>query len=214
MFAVKSFEFNPLQENTWLLYNEFNECIIIDPGAYFDDEKEELKKFIEEKKLQPVYLLNTHCHLDHVFANKFVAETWGLKLSIHPGEKEVLEHAPVSGLMYNVPFDNYTGEIIPLQPGSEISIGDDTLKILFTPGHSPASVSFYCAAQKFVIGGDVLFSGSIGRTDLPGGSFEVLEKSIREEFYTLPDDTVIHPGHGPSTTVGAEKRSNPFVSGG
>jgi hydroxyacylglutathione hydrolase len=211
MLHVKIFLFNPLEENTYLVYNESNECIIIDPGCYYDDEKAQVADFITKNSLKPVKLLNTHCHLDHVFGNKFIAEEYGLTLHIHPNEKPLLEYAPASGLMWNIPFDNYLGELAWLHEGDVIELGNDRLKILFIPGHSPGSLGFYCENQGFVISGDTLFQLSIGRTDLPGGDFKVLENSIRTALYTLPESTVIYPGHGPSTTVGIEKRSNPFV---
>jgi glyoxylase-like metal-dependent hydrolase (beta-lactamase superfamily II) len=159
-----------------------NNDIIIDPGCYFPEEKETLQNYITDNHLQPVYLLNTHCHLDHVFGNKFIAETYGLSLHIHPLEKEVLAFAPASGLMWNMPFDNYRGDCVWLNEGQKIKLGEDEINILFTPGHSPGSISFHVAPQSFVISGDVLFQGSIGRTDLPGGNQAVLLQSIREKF--------------------------------
>lgn len=213
MLHVKIFLFNPLEENTYLVYNESNECIIIDPGCYYDDEKAQVADFITKNSLKPVKLLNTHCHLDHVFGNKFIAEEYGLTLHIHPNEKPLLEYAPASGLMWNIPFDNYMGELAWLHEGDVIELGNDRLKILFIPGHSPGSLGFYCENQGFVISGDTLFQLSIGRTDLPGGDFKVLESSIKSQLYKLPESTVIYPGHGPSTTVGMEKRSNPYVKG-
>ncbi len=170
MFQIKAFTFNPVQENTYLLYNEHNECIIIDPGCYFDTEKEELKSFIINHKLQPKLLLNTHCHLDHVFGNKFIAEEFKLTLNTHKLEKEILEMAPASGLMFNLPFDNYQGEVVYLKEGDFVTLGDDKLEVIHAPGHSPGSICFYCEKQHFIIGGDVLFQNSIGRTDLPYGS--------------------------------------------
>lgn len=211
MLTVKSFEFSPIQENTYLLYNEFNSCIIIDPGCYFDDEKETLANFIDKMKLVPKMLLNTHCHLDHVFGNKYVAEKYGLVLRIHEGEKKVLEFAPASGLMYNMPFDNYSGEFDFIKEGEMITLDNDSLKALLTPGHSPASLSFYNQKDGFVISGDTLFKQSIGRTDLPGGDYETLIESIQTRLLTLPDPTIVYSGHGPVTTIGDEKRNNPFL---
>ncbi len=211
MLSIRCFEFNPIQENTYVLYNEHGQCAIIDPGCYYENEERQLKAFIEEKKLTPVYLINTHCHLDHVFGNKFVSQTWNLPLHLHETEKLVLSFAPKSAEMYGLPFDNYTGEMIYLNEGDTLKIGDDELKVLLTPGHSPASLSFYCEKDGFLISGDVLFSGSIGRTDLPGGSFEELERSIRTKLYTLPDATKVYPGHGGGTSIGFEKKTNPFV---
>ena len=211
MLQIKSFEFSPIQENTYILYNEFNECIIIDPGCYFEEEKDALSDFIVQMALKPVVLLNTHCHLDHVFGNKFVAEKYALTLQINEGEKKVLDFAPASGLMYNMPFDNYTGSFIFLNPGDIIKLGADELQVLLTPGHSPASLSFYCKADGFVISGDVLFKQSIGRTDLPGGDFDTLIKSIKTQLFVLPGNTKVFSGHGPVTTIGEEKLTNPYV---
>ena len=220
MLSVKAFTFNPVQENTYVLYNEKGECCIIDPGCYFPEEKKELKTAIEKSGWKPVLLLNTHCHLDHVFGNQFVHDEWGLTLHIHEKEKPVLDFAPQSGLMWQMPFDNYEGPLTWLIEGTTIKTGDDELEIRFTPGHSPGSVSFYHAqipvdpvdeAGGFVIGGDVLFNGSIGRYDLPGGDFDTLISSIRTQLFTLPDATKVYSGHGPVTTVGFEKMNNPFV---
>jgi len=211
MLSVKSFTFNPVQENTYVLYNEAGHCCIIDPGCYFRQERDQLASFIEMTKLQPVLLLNTHCHLDHIFGNKWCAEKWSLALHIHEKEKSVLDFGPQSGEMWQMPFDNYEGELIWLKEGTSIMIGNDELEIRFTPGHSPGSVIFYHEPGSFVIGGDVLFNGSIGRTDLPGGDFKILFNSIQTQLFTLPDDTKVYSGHGPMTTVGNEKMNNPFV---
>ncbi|MEO5650379.1 MAG: MBL fold metallo-hydrolase [Ginsengibacter sp.] len=211
MFQIKSFTFNPVQENTYLLYNEHKECIIIDPGCYYDHEKDELQSFINTNKLQPIILLNTHCHLDHVFGNKFIAEEYNLKLKTHILEQSVLEMAPASGLMFNLPFDSYMGEVDFLEEGDVVSLRDDALKVIHAPGHSPGSICFYCARQNFIIGGDVLFKNSIGRTDLPYGSHEDLVKNIKEKLFTLPKDTKVYPGHGPATTIGDEIQSNPYL---
>ena len=219
MLAVTSFTFSPVQENTYILYNEQKQCCIIDPGCYFPEERDELKTGIEKTGLTPVLLLNTHCHLDHVFGNKFIYDTWGLHLHLHQKEKPVLDFAPQSGLMYQLPFDNYDGPLVYLKEGNNLTLpfsinGEgkgDELEIRFTPGHSPGSVSFYHEAGGFIIGGDVLFNGSVGRTDLPGGNMGTLINSIQTQFFTLPDETKVYSGHGPMTTVGFEKMNNPFV---
>ena len=212
MITVKVFEFSPIQENTYLLYNEDKNCIIIDPGCYTQEERDELYQFIKSNELIPMLLLNKHGHLDHVFGNKFVAETFQLIPHIHPLEKELLAYAPVSGLMYNLPFDHYEGELIYLEAGQSIILDTDELKVLFTPGHSPGSVSFYCEKQNFVISGDVLFKNSVGRTDLPGGNHEVLIQSIKNQLLVLPEDTVVYSGHGVKTTIGEEKRGNAYLA--
>ena len=211
MLTVKAFTFNPVEENTYILYNEEKQCCIIDPGCYFPEERETLKKFIEENALQPVLLLNTHCHLDHVFGNKFVHDTWGLVLHLHEKEKQMLDLAPASGELWQLPFENYNGRLNFIVPDTKIMVGSDELEIRFTPGHSPGHVCFCDEADGFAISGDVLFNGSIGRTDLPGGDFDILINSIQTQLFTLPDETKIYSGHGPMTTVGFEKMNNPFV---
>jgi len=213
MFAVKAFTFSPIQENTYLLYNEKGNALIIDPGCYFDEERETLTSFLQQNNLKLQLLLNTHCHLDHVFGNKWIHETFGLLLHMHPNEKQVLDFAPASGLMWNMPFDNYDAELKYLDGGEEIFFEGDKLKVLFAPGHSPGHVCFYCEDQGFVIGGDVLFRQSIGRTDLPGGNHETLIRSIKTQLFTLPDETIVYSGHGPATTIGYEKKHNPFLAG-
>ncbi len=212
MLKIKSFVFSPIQENTYLLYNVHNECMIIDPGCYFPEEKDELKGFITQSGLIPRMLLNTHCHLDHVFGNKFIAETYSLTLQLHAKEKMLLDYAPTSGLMYNMPFDNYTGDYLFLKEGDLIKLGEDELAVIEAPGHSPGHICFYCAKQNFIISGDVLFNRSIGRTDLPGGDHDALIKNIKEKLLILPDETVVYSGHGPETTIGEEKKYNPFLN--
>jgi hydroxyacylglutathione hydrolase len=211
MLNVQTFTFNPVQENTYILYNEERLCCIIDPGCYFASEEIELRNFIELHQLTPKYLLNTHCHLDHIFGNRFIYKTFGLKLHLHKLEKQVLDFGPASGQMWQMPFDNYDGELIYVDEDDKIQLGSDELSILFTPGHSPGHICFYDKAGKFLIGGDVLFNGSVGRTDLPGGDFETLEQSIKTKLYALPQDVIVYPGHGDSTTIGDEMKTNPFV---
>jgi glyoxylase-like metal-dependent hydrolase (beta-lactamase superfamily II) len=173
-----------------------------------------LTGFIDEYNLTPILLLNTHCHLDHIFGNRFVHHKYSLELNLHQLEKLVLSFGPISGERWQLPFENYDGPLHFFQEGDIIKIGKDELKILFTPGHSPGHVCFYDEAQKFIIGGDVLFKGSIGRTDLPGGDFATLERSIKRQLYTLPQDVTVYTGHGDPTTIGDEMKSNPFVKGG
>lgn len=208
---IKVFEFSPIQENTYVLYDDSKSCIVIDPGCYFDSEKDELVQFIEDSSLKPMMLLNTHCHLDHVFGNKFIAEKYNLIPHINKNEQSLLELAPASGLMYNLPFDNYQGELIYLEDGQKISFGSDSLEVILAPGHSPGSLCFYSEKYGFLIGGDVLFQNSIGRTDLPGGNHETLIRSIKERILVLPDQTIVYSGHGPSTTVGRERAYNSFL---
>ncbi len=213
MLEVKSFMFNPFQENTFLLFNEQKEVLIIDPGAYFEPERKTLLNYLSAEKLTPVRLLNTHCHIDHLFGNRLIFDHFGLRPEFHKWEKPVFEGAVKASTLYNIPFEGSPKPSGFLTETDKIRLGEDTLSILLTPGHSPGSLCFYCEKQGFLIGGDVLFRESIGRTDLPGGDYSTLEHSIREKLYQLPEETVIYPGHGPITTVGHEKASNPFVSG-
>ncbi|HMO37832.1 MAG TPA: MBL fold metallo-hydrolase [Saprospiraceae bacterium] len=212
MAQVVCLTFNPFEENTYLLYDDTKECIIIDPGCYTEQEKRELTRTIETLQLRPVRLINTHCHLDHIFGNHFVATTYGLPLEIHRGELPVLERAPQAAAMYGVPFPEPSpapGAFI--EAGEVITFGNTQLEVLLTPGHSPASLSFFCRADRFLIAGDVLFQGSIGRTDLPGGDYNTLIRSIREQLLPLGDDVTAYPGHGPATTIGFERLHNPFL---
>ncbi|WP_295128974.1 MBL fold metallo-hydrolase [uncultured Chitinophaga sp.] len=211
MIEIKYFTFNPFQENTYLLINDKNDCIIIDPGCYFENERKELLDYIDNRQLKVARLLNTHCHIDHIFGNKLVARTYQVGLEIHMADKLVLDRSPQVGTMYNIPFEPSVEPSSYLEEGAKIAFGDDELEVLFTPGHSPGSVSFYCAASQFVIAGDVLFFQSIGRTDLPGGDHETLLSSIRTKLFTLPDEVKVYSGHGKPTTIGYEKENNPFL---
>jgi hydroxyacylglutathione hydrolase len=211
MITVASFTFSPIQENTYILYNEHKQAFIIDPGCYFTAEEETLLNFIKENQLKPVKLLNTHCHLDHVFGNNWVHKTFGLELHLHPKEEQVLAFAPTSGQLWGLNFENYSGPLHFLNDGDKILLGEDELEVILAPGHSPGSICFYSPNQNSLIGGDVLFFESIGRTDLPGGDHETLLKSIRERLFVLPDETEVFSGHGPSTTIRHEKLNNPFL---
>lgn len=212
MIKVNFFTFNPVQENTYVISNEKGQALIIDPGCYFSAEQEMLKNFLAKENLKPVQLLNTHCHLDHVFGNRWIYETYALELFIHPDEEKMLQMAPASGLMWGLAFDNYNGPLHFLNEGDIVSLGDAHLRVILTPGHSPASVCFYYEQGNFLIGGDVLFKESIGRTDLPGGNHHQLLQSIRNQLFSLPDETVVYPGHGEPTTIGYEKKYNPFLN--
>lgn len=213
MIQLKMFTFNPVQENTYVLWNEKNEALIIDPGCYFTAEQETLQDFITRQALKPVQLINTHCHLDHVFGNKWVAKNYHLELWLHPIAEKELQFAPASGLSWGLPVDNYSGPFHYLNHGDKVRIGKDELEVFFTPGHSPGSICFYCAKQHFIISGDVLFFESIGRSDLPGGNHLQLLQSIEEKLFILPDETIVYPGHGPNTTIGHEKKHNPYLNG-
>jgi glyoxylase-like metal-dependent hydrolase (beta-lactamase superfamily II) len=211
---VQQFTFNFFAENTYVLYDDTNECVIIDPGCYHNEEKKALKDFILDNDLNPVKLLNTHCHLDHIFGNKFIAEEFNLDLHCHKNELSWIKQAPYyAQAMYNIKIEPSPMPKFFLDEDDKVNFGETTLDVLFTPGHSTGSITFYSEGSKTAIVGDVIFHRSIGRTDLPGGSFKELEKSIKTKIYTLPDDTILHAGHMESTTVGDEKKMNPFVTG-
>lgn len=211
MISVHAITCNPFAENGYILFDESKECIIIDPGCNNDRERAMFSSFIEENGLKPVRLINTHCHLDHICGNRFIAEKYGLKLESHKGEQIVLDAAAQHGLMFGFTFQQSPDIEVFLDEGDEVKFGNSTLKVLFTPGHSPASISLYSEADGFVVVGDVLFQQSIGRYDLPGGDFDTLINSIQQKLMTLPDRTLVYPGHGSSTKIGVEKVSNPFL---
>lgn len=212
MLQVQSFVFNPFQENTFVLYDETKECVIIDPGCADETEKSQLQNFVSLHKLKVKLLLNTHCHIDHVLGNKFVKETYKVNLLIHRMEEAVLKavevYAPSYGfhLYQHQPPDGF------LEEGDRLTFGNQTFTVLFVPGHSPGHVAFYSEKNRILIGGDVLFYNSIGRTDLPGGNHEQLLSSIQSQFFVLPDQVRVCPGHGPETTIGFEKKTNPFCA--
>lgn len=212
MANVIKLTFNPFQENTYLVHDDTKECIIFDPGCYYEHEREELARVVEQLQLKPVQLINTHCHIDHVFGNRFVHETYNLPLACHKGELPVLAAVEQACLMYGIPYPEKSPDPERfIEAGEIIRFGQTDLQVFFTPGHSPASLCFYCEQDQFVIGGDVLFRDSIGRTDLPGGNHSTLLDSIRTVLFELPDSVVVYPGHGPQTTIGYEKANNPFL---
>ena len=209
---IKSFTFNPFQENTYIVYDETKECLIIDPGCYTDAERKALKAFIEEKELTPVKLINTHCHIDHVLGNKFTSEKWDIQLYINKEDLPVLEKVGDIGKMYGL--EDYEGSPYPkhfLAQGDTLTFGKSSFEILFTPGHAPGHICLYSKENNLLIAGDVIFQGSIGRTDLPGGNHEILINSIITKLFPLPNSTQIFCGHGPSTNLGYEKENNPFL---
>jgi glyoxylase-like metal-dependent hydrolase (beta-lactamase superfamily II) len=211
MIKIQQFVFNNFQVNTYILHDESGECVIIDAACCDDRENQEVKDFIEKNNLKLVRNLNTHCHVDHVFGNGFIAETFGIYPECHEASVPFLASAGEIALSFG-----YTIEKIPstarfLIDKEKITFGTSALEVLYTPGHADGSVCFYNKEQGFMITGDVLFRDTIGRTDLPTGDFDLLMKSIRERIFTLPDSTLIYPGHGPETTVGYEKQNNPFI---
>lgn len=212
MIKIASFTFNPFQENTYILHDETKECIIIDPGCYDESERTELTDYINDWKLKPVRLLNTHCHIDHVFGNRFISEKYKLDLEMNEKDKPVLDSLMQVAHLYNLNAEESPKPKKFLDEGDKVKFGNSELEIFFTPGHSPGSICFYNKNQKFIIAGDVLFYGSIGRTDLPLGDHQTLINSIKEKLFTLEDDVTVHSGHGPTTNIGYERKYNPFLT--
>lgn len=213
MIEIVKFTFNPFQENSYLILGKNKSCIVIDPGCSDSHEETILKNYIEKNGLKPSRLLNTHCHLDHIAGNEFIRANYGLRLEAHRNEIATLNMAPMSAQLYGLGHMKTSPPIeVFIDEADQIEINGDFLDILFVPGHAPGHLAFVHHASKSVINGDVLFYGSIGRTDLPGGNHQQLLKSIEEKMFTLPDDYTIYCGHGPETTVGFEKKHNPFFN--
>jgi hydroxyacylglutathione hydrolase len=209
MVHVEQFTFNGFQENTYVLFDDNGKGVIVDPGCYDRQEEKDLLAFIEQRQIEIVAVLNTHAHIDHILGNQFVTSHFGVDLYLH--EKDLNTLRSVESYAHVYGFNAYKVSPEPtqfLEDGQLLSFGEIELKVLFTPGHAPGHVVFYCEKGKFVINGDVLFQGSFGRVDLPGGDLETLKKSIFNIMFKLPEETVVYCGHGPSTTIGQEKRSN------
>ena len=210
---IKIFTFNQFFENTFIISDSTNECIIIDPGCYDKKEKQILQDYILSNNLVPTRLINTHCHIDHILGNNFVSKTWDLELEIHHKDINLLKNSKDIADLYG--FVNYEKSPITnkfLVEGDIIEFGKSNLEVLFTPGHAPGHISLYSKNENFIISGDVLFNNSIGRTDLPGGNYSTLIDTIKSKILCLDDSTVVYCGHGPSTTVGKERINNPFLN--
>ena len=209
---IQSFTFNTFQENTYILSDETRECIIIDPGCYSHHEQITISEFISSKGLMPVKLINTHCHIDHVLGNKFVSNKWNLDLFINKLDLEILKGASSIAKMYG--FEHYEPSPAPkhfLKHGETICFGNTKLEILSTPGHAPGHICLYNKEADILIAGDLIFKGSVGRTDLPGGNHTTLMESIEFILKRLPEKTQVYCGHGLSTSLEFEKNNNPFL---
>lgn len=213
MTHQRHFQFNVFAENTYILYNEANEAAIIDPGCSTPEECRQVADFIQSENLQPVLLLNTHCHVDHILGNHFVYSEYGLAPIIHKNELFLLDKLTEIANFYGIDAISSPEPLRFIEEHEKITLGDITLEVIYAPGHSPGSVCFYNADEKKLWGGDVLFRESIGRTDLPGGDYDTLENNILAKLFILPDEVEVFPGHGIPTTIGHEKRYNPFVGG-
>ena len=210
MHHIKSFAFNPFSENTYIVFNENKNAFIIDPGDFSEVENNILNQFIVDNELKVQNILLTHAHIDHVLGLQKAFDKYKVPILMHEMEKEILDRNPMDANRFGFFFKPFEGEISYLNENEIISLDEDDFKILHVPGHSPGHIAFYSEAQKFIISGDVLFEGSIGRTDLYKGDAQELLKSIREKLFVLEDETKVYNGHGNPTTVGFEKSYNPF----
>ena len=213
MIKIKRFEFNVFQENTYVLYDETNECVIVDAGCYTAEEENILVQFISNEGLKPVKLLNTHCHIDHILGVNYCREKYGIPFYAHSGDDILVEKAVPQGSAFGFIVQPIKNPDNHINECDIIHFGSSSLEALFVPGHSLGSIVFYSAGQKFLLTGDVLFHGSIGRTDLPGGNYDMLINNITNKLLPLPEDTIVYPGHGPHTSIGFEKKNNPFLTG-
>ncbi len=211
MLNVHFFTFNAFQENTYIISNHKKECWIVDPGMYEQRETDGFISFIEKQGFTPQAIINTHAHLDHIFGVQAMVDKYNIPFSIHRQEQPVLDRGRETAAMFGFSFNNLPVVTSYIDHATPLQLGEDTVQVFLTPGHSPGSVSFYYEPGNWVIAGDVLFQGSIGRTDLPGGDFDTLIRSIRTHLFTLPDNTTVLSGHGDSTTIGDEKSDNPFL---
>jgi glyoxylase-like metal-dependent hydrolase (beta-lactamase superfamily II) len=208
--TIKQFVFNTFSENTYIVYDDTKECIIIDPGCYESGEKAELKKFIEDNNLIVTSLINTHCHIDHVLGNKYIINEFNIGLTIHKLDIDTLKSNDVVAPIYGFQAYESSEADIFVDEGERVKFGNSVFDILFVPGHAPGHIALVNEAEKICIAGDVLFQQSIGRTDLPGGDFETLMESIKNKLFKLADDVTVYCGHGPNTNIGYEKQYNPF----
>jgi hydroxyacylglutathione hydrolase len=211
--TVQGFTFNPFQENSYIVFNDQKEAIIVDPGCYTREEQQFFLAYIQENGLNPVALLNTHCHIDHVMGNAFILRHFEVALYAHRLDLPTLEMVQYSANLYGM--DAYEASPLPtkfVEDGEKLILGGIELDVIFGPGHAPGHVAYYNAENEFILSGDILFQGSFGRYDLPGGSLEVLKKTILEKMFTLPAETLVYSGHGAVTTIGIEQISNPILS--
>jgi hydroxyacylglutathione hydrolase len=211
MLTIKTFVFNDFQENTYLLYDNSNTCTVIDPGMGRQDEKDEFDNFIAENKLKLTAIINTHCHVDHVLGSNYLKKKYDIPFYIHASEIKVLEKAQIFGEFFGMQVEAPPSPDYFLADGDLFNMGDSELRVLHVPGHSEGSIALYCVNDNMLITGDVLFRGSIGRTDLPGGDYNTLITSIKSKIMILPGNVQVFPGHGPSTSIQNERNSNPFL---
>lgn len=204
--------YNSFQVNTFIIHDDSNECVIVDPACYSPGEQNDLISFIEEHKLKPVLVLNTHCHIDHITGLEFVKKHFNIPFRAHKSEEKNLNSSKLMGDMFGFSINEIPAIDNYINDDERIKFGHSELQAFHVPGHSAGSIAFYCAEASFVLSGDALFAGSIGRTDLPGGDYDTLINSINNKLLNLDPETVVWPGHGNSTTIKKEKESNPFLN--
>lgn len=213
MLQINSFVFNPFGENTYVIFDETKECVIIDPGCYTASEEDRLFGYIDQHQLKPLMVINTHGHVDHVVGNNAVKRRYGIPVAAHPGTHPDFTQAKRQAVWLGFqPVGDIDLPDVDLQDDEVIKIGESSLEVICTPGHARGSISLYAPVEGWVLTGDALFCRSVGRTDLPGGDFEELRESIRGRLFALPNDTEVFSGHGESTTIGEEKDFNPYVA--
>ncbi len=212
MIKVEKFVVNQLGENSFILSDETGECIFIDPGFYFEEEHQEVKDYISKNRLTPVKITNTHCHFDHIMGVEFVRNQYKIPFYAHEKDAIFVDNASEQAMRFGLEV----GKVSPIDKflveKEFVTFGNSKLEIIHVPGHAPGHVVFYSEPDKLLIAGDVLFYGSIGRTDLPGGNYDTLISNIKNKLFVLPDDTKVYSGHGPETTLGFEKTTNPFLT--
>jgi glyoxylase-like metal-dependent hydrolase (beta-lactamase superfamily II) len=210
MITIKRLEFNPFRENTYILSDDTRECLIVDPGCHESEEQDSLLAYLDEHQLKPVKIVNTHCHIDHILGTAFLHERFQLPFLIHPLEEPLLSASVAQGEFFGLEVQTPPKPSGFLNEGDSVSFGSSVLEVIHIPGHSPGGIVLLNREQKCILTGDVLFQGSIGRTDLPGGDYDSLVSSIRQKLLVLDPKTRVYPGHGPDTTIGMENQSNPF----
>lgn len=209
---IVKFTFNPIQENTYLAIDEEKNVVIIDPGCYFEEERQLLRDYIKKNELNVLALLNTHGHLDHVMGNAFVQREYNVDLYLHKADVVTLQMGSRSAQLYGLNlFEESPMPNVYIKEGETLRFGNMSFQVIFGPGHAPGHVAFYNAEHRLVINGDILFKGSYGRVDLPGGDFNQLKHTITQKMFALPDDTLVYSGHGEETTIGEEKKNNPIL---
>ena len=211
MIQIKSFTFNDFQENTYIIYND-KDCIVVDPGNYQDTENDDIKNFINDHNLKLNYVLLTHCHIDHILGLKFLYDNYKMDVYIPEGELDMYKSSENIAIMYGLNLYSHLHSVQPIKSNSKLSFSNTNIEIINVPGHSPDHLAYFFSDNKICFSGDVLFKNSIGRTDLPGGDYDTLLNSIKNNLFSVADDTLIYPGHGPYTFISEEKNHNPFLN--